>query len=474
MRYYYSIFSAVLGWASLTGRGSHSLLLGIWLIFALGPLASAAGRAKIKAFFARRWAEADGNRGVPWRAAFFLVGLPAFCLALLNGRSIASYDNYGVNLMAAAIVTEGTVELSSRLGKCEEPIGYFVTCRPNGVYSSYPMGTVALAVPLFALARLGGADLYDHKVTWRIGKFSAAWTAAAIAMLVFLTALRLGDARSALVVSVLLFAASGVLSTIGQGLWSHAGVTVGLSLVFFLALRGTDTLGNALLIGFALSLMFASRLTSAVMIGPLLLWLLWRNPRHGFLCGTFAAILFLPWAAVQWNVYGHPLGVQFALATTRATYFSFSNYSEALYGLLLSPGTGLFIFQPWAWFLFFPPARPRPRDLTLVLIVISLAHLALMGTWKEWTGQICWGTRYLTEILPCLALLLVPVIPAVWQRPVARRVFLGTAFLGFLIQANGVFYKGGEWYHHPPGPERNFEKRAMDWSDPAFLYPLFR
>ena len=80
---------------------------------------------------------------------------------------------------------------------------------------------------------------------------------------------------------------------------------------------------------------------------------------------------------------------------------------EGLWGLLLSPGRSLFVFSPVAllslpgfYFLY-----RRDRLLTVALSFTVAAYLIATALWDGWhAGFTSWGPRYLTSLLPLLAL----------------------------------------------------------------------
>jgi hypothetical protein len=107
-----------------------------------------------------------------------------------------------------------------------------------------------------------------------------------------------------------------------------------------------------------------------------------------------------------------------------------------LYGLLLSPGKGLFWYCPSivlglaGWF---PLARRRPRAAKL-LAGVSILYLLVHSAYNHWHGGGAWGPRL---ILPIVPLLVLPL--AEWlQRPVrqswARLGLAAILVAGFVLQ----------------------------------------
>ncbi len=75
------------------------------------------------------------------------------------------------------------------------------------------------------------------------------------------------------------------------------------------------------------------------------------------------------------------------------------------FGLLFSPGRGLFIYAPLLLLLFFGlrPAWSRlPRLYFWLIAALCLSYWLFYGSWFAWGGAWGWGPRFLLPILPLL------------------------------------------------------------------------
>lgn len=75
------------------------------------------------------------------------------------------------------------------------------------------------------------------------------------------------------------------------------------------------------------------------------------------------------------------------------------------YGLLFSPGRGLFIYSPLLLLLFggLRPAWQRlPRLYFWLITALCLSYWLFYGSWFAWGGAWGWGPRFLLPILPLL------------------------------------------------------------------------
>lgn len=142
------------------------------------------------------------------------------------------------------------------------------------------------------------------------------------------------------------------------------------------------------------------------------------------------------------------------------------------YGLLFSPGRGLFITSPLLLLLFFglrPAWRRLPRPYFWLVAALCLFYWLFYGSWFAWGGTWGWGPRFLLPILPLLTLFI--TYPLEWAFAGAARsrwpARLGIAvlfalslfvnFLGIVVDFNEYFLRLGRnddfvfnWRVFPP------------------------
>jgi len=133
----------------------------------------------------------------------------------------------------------------------------------------------------------------------------------------------------------------------------------------------------------------------------------------------------------DWLRYGSPLATGYLSPDTG---FSFP-FIRGLYGLLLSPAAGLFVFMPVMLLsvVGFPQLLQRYRGEALLLAGLVGARLIFYASWYGWDGGESWGPRFLVPILPLLVLP-IAFLPA-WVRPRFSLIALGG--LSLLIQLLG-------------------------------------
>lgn len=135
---------------------------------------------------------------------------------------------------------------------------------------------------------------------------------------------------------------------------------------------------------------------------------LWRDAwRIGATC---SGVYIVAWAAVAipgiglWNLYrtGEFLDVGYRAASilwqTDRAYIG-------VFGVLASPSFGLLVFMPVAavglWGLMGMGRQSHVWTAMLALVVIAVIGY---GSFRDWHGGVSWGPRYLTVVVPFLAL----------------------------------------------------------------------
>lgn len=429
----------------------------------------------------RRFAAGAGP--IPWSAAVALVGVPFVVVDLAHGRWLGAIDTRPVIPTAVSLVRDGdwdVRELAHARGGnlLAAPDGTLLKCfQTNGarVHSSFPQGMTPFALGVVAPARWLGADLESRPVQLRLEKLAAALIAACTLVLFFLTALRIGSTRAAAVATALLATGSGILTTIGLALWQHGGVTIWLlaALLVEFSSDGRPGWRGTLVQGVALGSMVACRPTAALLVGLFGLWAAWRSPRRALALGWIAALAFAPWLGLNLALYGNLLGPACVNANAGSQNWDFFR-PATIAGVLIGPARGLFVYQPWALLAFglAVPAiraraalRPGPAGWVAFAAVASTAHIYVIGSWRDWSGGYCWGSRLLTDILPLLGLLCVPTIEALLRTGRGIAFVLLLALLAAATQWPAILAGAGQW---------NFvTDHAADlwsWSNAPFLY----
>lgn len=482
----------------MRGRGRHH----DWLLLAF---ALPAIRLCISAAFRRQFGRCLRYRArqivrfrrggpVPWLATFQLVVLPATAMYLWSSHSLRSHDTEPVMQIATSLVTDGDWCLDEfypdvLAGKAEKP--YDIIWRDGRLYSGYQPGMVQFALPVAAVSRLIGAELHLPKVRARLEKFTAAWLAGASMGLFFILALHLGSLRAAAWMTFAVAVGSTMLTTNAQALWQHDGVvfwSVVLLLVEFRQSRA-PLRGGTFLQGAACALMLTCRLSSAVIVAPLGLWIVWRSWRRAAGVAAVGSAIMAAWLLLNVGIYGDLRGAA-AAQLGRSTWTS--AIAVPLMGVLLSPARGLFVYQPWLIIALLPALptvrrrlqnridtssgrKARPAKLTAPsgwawpVLAAALLQIIMVACWKMWWGGHCWGSRLLADVIPLSALLCVAPAQILLAGRGSRAVLASLIVLSLAVQLPGVWTRAFDWNAKPTSIDEN-PARLWSWRDAPFLH----
>jgi hypothetical protein len=144
------------------------------------------------------------------------------------------------------------------------------------------------------------------------------------------------------------------------------------------------------------------------------------------------------------------------------------------FGLLFSPGRGLFIYAPLMLLLFFglrPAWRRLPRLYFWLIVSICLCYWLFYGSWFAWGGTWGWGPRFLLPILPLIMIFVAEPVEWLLRRQesglksallwlsagILVQLSLSVNFLGIAVDFNEHFSRLGSndnfvfnWATFPP------------------------
>ncbi|MGH9660107.1 MAG: hypothetical protein ACRD96_16280, partial [Bryobacteraceae bacterium] len=359
---------------------------------------------------------------------------------------VASWDSLPAALIPLSVVLDGSITLDRFVPALSEGLGvppYYVIEKDSHFYSIYPVAQPVLLSPLYAPFRLLRAArpetlILAARVTEKL--LAGAIAAASVALLYLLLA-RLGP--RALPATLLYAFATPVWSTAGQALWQHTGGVL-LHVLTLLALER----GRFGLAGAWSGLAVAVRPTNALIA----LAVACHARKASFLPGPIVCGIL----AAAYNVwlFGDMRG---GYAWSPLVW----DAREAIAGVLVSPSRGLFVYSPVLLGSVAGAWLGRGRPLVSLSAWCALAHLAVICLWHAWWGGAAWGPRLTTEMMPFLAVLMLPALEFLWWRRSAAVLFVWSAAMQFI----GAFcYPRGGWDTAPVEVGQRPE-RLWDWRD---------
>jgi hypothetical protein len=405
-----------------------------------------------------------------WRPGLLVVVL-CWAAYLGNCRTLP-YDRAGDTipnrLIPFALLRGRTVRMDMFYDDIYKPARVFSIREHRGsLISLYPVGTPLAAlpfyVPVYGILSVGGPP--PPHLLFMMSELMEKWAAATITALAvwffWLTVRRTLTSRQAFWVAIAFGLGSSMWAISSQMLWQQTVVAASVTVALWFLTWSEFSLRAAAGAGVALSMAFAARPTAGLFLlaGFVATLAIARTSwfRYGLTFGIAAIPLVAFTLFVNWHYWGHLGGFydQFLGSTLQAIFTKWC--LRGLRGLLVSPNRGLLIFTPIALFGILGLAlqlfdRKVRHPVLVTFGFAALLHLLISGAFEVWWGGFSFGPRYLTDILPILAL----AGADVWNRlPLwSRRAAAVLLVWSILVQFNGAFcYPASNWNSRKLSPD---------------------
>jgi hypothetical protein len=385
-------------------------------------------------------------------------------------------DNIAADELAKKLDSEAYFFRACGESTATEPPG--TTRSPGGppapgprdhVCSIFPPGIAFLAFPFFLPFVLAGADPLNLGLLVRVGHVAAATIEVIAALFLWSLLRRFTSARWSLALVLLYFLGTSVRTVASQALWQHAGVHLAIAIALWLVFQTRPVaLWRELAAGAALGYGTVVRQTTALLVP----FVPSARVRATVVAIAGAAIGVIPLLVYNAIAFGNPLEQGYGTKPFDTSPL------VGLYGLLLSPSRGLFVYEPFMVFAFAAIVLLKPgRDfleLRLLSLVYAWAATAILySTYAEWWGGRVFGPRFLDDLAPALFVLLAWGIGhgllARWPVRAAFWVCAGWSLL--IFQAAAFAYDQNTWDLHPVNINVD-PSRLFDWTDPQWLFVL--
>ncbi|HEX2831483.1 MAG TPA: hypothetical protein VHW00_00620 [Thermoanaerobaculia bacterium] len=415
--------------------------------------------------------------------ASLLIGLCCMVVYNANLRSISAGDTYPARYLPFAIVQYQTlflnpIEKVAAQGRPET--AFWMLHRPDGrILSLYPVVVPVLVAPLYVpavgyLHARGWSDARLDHVAKVMEKLAASFLASLSAALLYLLLLRRTKPSIALLLTVAYAFGTTTWVISSQALWQH-GMAEVLLIGALLMLTGAATAPRALAAGLLLGLLAGNRPPDLILAGLLGIYgLYWAGRRRMIPLLAGSALSMGLVLLYNFHAAGNILG---GYGVVGNSHFFQYDILRGVAGLLVSPTRGLFVFSPFLLFLLlawrYLPRSREERFLTLAMAIGVAIHLVLYAK-VDWRGGLSWGPRYLTDLLPFLLWMLVPVVAAL--RGAGRIAFVIAVAVSIVIEAIGAFSYTGSVDDPIFAADRYAEKHdlrgAWQWRNAPFLNTL--
>jgi hypothetical protein len=350
---------------------------------------------------------------------------------------------------------------------------YFLMRRNEHFVSRYSPVSGTLALPFYLVPVLAGVSPTSPHV-WLLERFAASALIGLSAVFVFLALCERTSRRLARVIACLYAFGTGCFSLTSQILWEQTSTQFFLAAALFCVLRAERDRRYLWWAGVALAGATVTRPPDLLLTAPLCLYLLVRHRVGALRTAAGGLIPIVAMFAHNLWVMGSPSGSDRAAAHFAAYVWSVP-LVQGLYGLLLSPSRGLFIFSPFLFFAL-PGIVLAWRRGPVVLRYVSVgmvAFVCLYAKYVQWDGGWGYGPRFLVDITAMLCLFLPEPLEWIWARVAWRRAFIAVGLLSVGIHALGAYRYDTSWEGRaaPFGPTY---ERIGRWSESQILYHLGR
>lgn len=330
------------------------------------------------------------------------------------------------------------------------------------VVSSYPIVPGLLNLPVYAIARAGGINLYDNRLL--LSLLTAASATALSVGLMYLVLVEVCRRWPTALLCTLIYAfGTGVWSTASQGLWQHGPSLLFINAGLWLLLK--DRPATLMWSGMFLGLAIFNRPPNVFIAVPLATYVFTQR-RAIFL--RFAALGAIPLLLMGWYSAA-VLGSIFALGQTQDASLFSGNPCVGLPGLLISPNRGLFVFTPVfvfsAAYLLFALFSGTAAPLYRYMAIPPIALVLLYSFWYSWWGGWSFGYRLLLETVP----LLIVFLALCYEAVIAQHWYWQILFWPSVLFSIYTHYLGA--YYYPcgfnvlPVDIRIQPGRLWDWHD---------
>jgi hypothetical protein len=316
-------------------------------------------------------------------------------------------------------------------------------------YSKYGIGQSLIAIPLYLGGLILGRVVTSPGVHF-LTRFSTAMlnplVSALVCVLVFGFCTRLGFPTGSAVTLTLVYGLGTIAWPYSKTFYGEPLVTMFLlaSVYALVFLKSTDR-AKLLLAGALWGASIMVKLTALVVAPALLLYLVARGrekgqrPRNqvGDLALLFAPVLGSVSVVFWYNAVRFGSGFDTGY---RAVNWSLTGGVMGLYGLLFSPGRGLFLYMPVV--ILSAPAlldfyKQHKWEATLFSLIIA-AYTLVHSAYNSWEGGGVWGPRLLLPMIPFLIIPLGSLLPAISKRKWLEFLFVALLFCSILIQISAI------------------------------------
>lgn len=401
---------------------------------------------------------------------FGIIFIITFSVYLSNNRIILTgQDTTPARYLPVSILENFDLNLDEFPHLYEMGTPYFLKEVNGHYYSTYPIGTPLLALPIYGLAKICGFEFTSDNL-YHLEKISAALLIALSVGFLFLAFSECVSLKYALILTFIYAFSTNSWAVSSQALWQHTSSQLFNSLVIYFLVKGLKNEKFIPYVGLWVGISIFCRPTNAIVGIIIAIYILLKKRKKFiyFLIGGLIPLSFL--LIYNLNIFGNIFG-GYAGGTTSLAVWQ-GNLLSGLNKVLFSPGRGLLIYSPVLIlsFIGFFRAIYQKKDIYIFLGIIPILYIILISCFKVWYGGGCFGSRLLTDPLPFFVFLIIPVFNKWASKNIFKTAFLILIIISTGVQILGSYFDDNSWNAEP---NINYhEERLLDWKQFPLLYIL--
>jgi len=357
----------------------------------------------------------DRLRTLAMRFDFLILFILAFLVYNTVSRMTMSGDTNPAAFLPLALILHQTVYFDAFIGAGLGPNVAYAFPLVNGHYVSlFPIVTPVLITPVYVLSYILSAVFgvpFDTMSIMILAKTCASIIAALSCVFVYLAGKELFSQKIALATALVYAFATSTWSVSSQALWQHGTVELLLILMIYLVIRNERerSRNTIIFLGLLTGLFLFNRPPDAVLLLPIIGYVVWYERQTLPVYALSAAATGLPFLVYNLSIFGNVFGgYRQNLALFSFGFDSIGNF----FGLLLSPNVGLLVFSPVLILSIFGYLNlnfisgERVRQVLRVFgpaIVLQILVYSFFGLWGS-SVAFSYGQRFLTGFIPVLAI----------------------------------------------------------------------
>jgi len=379
----------------------------------------------------------------------------------VNELLIQSADAVPATYLPVSVLKEGNFDLNEYYDyfrkkwpdgddKMAKP--YYLAYSVRGdIVSYFPTMNVVMALPFYAPFIFLNVPANSELIPI-FGRAASSSFAALSAVFVYLISLYLiKDKKKSLLIFFSYAFGTITWGLSSQTLWQHGPSQMLLAVSLYLVLLGLKDVRFIKYAGLTLSLATLVRPTGIIpaLFFTLFVFLRYRRELLKFIGFSLIPLIFQFWYNNEYfgGIFLHSYESQ-----------QFTNWTgkfpEGFFGLWLSPSKGILPYSPifllsfFGIYLIWSNKAKFSKDILLLfkfLSIVILIFTLVMGRWVHWYGGWGFGYRMAVDVIPFLALFLLPVV----QHPHWKKliyIYIPLFIWSVIVEISGVVFDFRHWH----------------------------